>query len=291
MKNILLAVDGSPASMEAVEFLAKMPSSDPLNVTVLSIVHFPRIYGSYANVEMMEISFERDRENALATCEKVRDRLSSVNASVSHEIGVGDGSVGESIVQRASQLECDLIVLGAKGHSQVSRVLLGSTSDHVATHASCSVVVVRANPDSPTGSHRKICLAYDGTVASQTALDQVCDIPWESDVELHAVAAVTYMNDLLGQPDRDPRLVDQAETDLGAVRARLHGVGRKVVTLVLELPHVGEGIVEHVQKHKADLLVVGEAPRSGLRRFLLGSTSRFLLRHAACSVWIARIPA
>lgn len=288
MRNVLLAVDGSSASMEAVQFLADFPSKGPFRVTVLSIVHFPRVYGSYANVEMMETSFERDREAALAVCEKVQKRLAGTNAVVTHEIG--DGSVGESIVQRAKTLGCDLIVLGAKGHSQVSRILLGSTSDHVATHASCSVVVVRANPETPMGSHRKVCLAIDGTSASQTALDQVCDVPWESIDELHGIAVVTYMNDLLGQPDRDPRLVDQAETDLAAVKVQLGHAGHEVVTKVIEQAHVGEAIVDYVQQHHADMLVVGEAPRSGLQRFLLGSTSRFVLRHAPCSVWIARKP-
>jgi hypothetical protein len=35
-------------------------------------------------------------------------------------------------------------------------------------------------------------------------------------------------------------------------------------------------------------VVVGETPHSVLARLVLGSVSRYVLRHAQCSVWIAR---
>ena len=44
----------------------------------------------------------------------------------------------------------------------------------------------------------------------------------------------------------------------------------------------------YCEKEGIDLLVIGEAQRSSLSRLLLGSTSRFVLRHAHCSVWVAR---
>lgn len=47
-------------------------------------------------------------------------------------------------------------------------------------------------------------------------------------------------------------------------------------------------ILEVAQSLEADLIVVGAHGRTGIRRFLLGSVSEKLARHAACSVLIAR---
>ena len=57
---------------------------------------------------------------------------------------------------------------------------------------------------------------------------------------------------------------------------------------LIESDHIGEGLVEFVEDKKCDLVVVGETPHSLLGRVVLGSVSRFVLRHAPCSVWITR---
>lgn len=57
---------------------------------------------------------------------------------------------------------------------------------------------------------------------------------------------------------------------------------------VIEDSHIGEGLVDFAQRRGSDLLVLGNTGRGLLSRFLMGSTSRFAIRHARCSVWIAR---
>ena len=52
--------------------------------------------------------------------------------------------------------------------------------------------------------------------------------------------------------------------------------------------HIGEAIVKYAEDNNCDLLVVGDSHRSFLNRVFLGSTSRYVLRHAGCSVAIAR---
>jgi len=51
---------------------------------------------------------------------------------------------------------------------------------------------------------------------------------------------------------------------------------------------VGEGLINFVEENGSDLMVVGETPHNALGRIVLGSVSRFALRHAPCSVWISR---
>ena len=48
------------------------------------------------------------------------------------------------ILEEAEEWGADLIILGSHGLRGVNRFLMGSTSEAVATHAKCSVEVVRA---------------------------------------------------------------------------------------------------------------------------------------------------
>ncbi|MDG6934563.1 MAG: universal stress protein, partial [Nitrososphaerota archaeon] len=48
-----------------------------------------------------------------------------------------------SIVDYAERQGADLIVLGTRGMGNLKRALLGSVSTGVATHAHCSVLIVR----------------------------------------------------------------------------------------------------------------------------------------------------
>lgn len=47
------------------------------------------------------------------------------------------------ILEKAEEWDADLIVVGSQGQGALSRLLLGSVSQYLATHAKCSVMIVR----------------------------------------------------------------------------------------------------------------------------------------------------
>jgi nucleotide-binding universal stress UspA family protein len=66
------------------------------------------------------------------------------DAVVEQRIETGDPA--GAIVLAARDLGVDLVVVGSHGKGFVSRVLLGSVSEHVVRHAPCPVLVVREAP-------------------------------------------------------------------------------------------------------------------------------------------------
>ena len=56
------------------------------------------------------------------------------------------GSVREGIATCARNLDADLLVMGGRGHSELSYVMLGSTVERLLNELPCSVLVVRENP-------------------------------------------------------------------------------------------------------------------------------------------------
>lgn len=68
--------------------------------------------------------------------------------SVDAEVKIGDA--GEVVCQLAQDWGADLIVIGRRGRSGLSEVLLGSASNHVLHHAPCSVLVVQGQEEPPS---------------------------------------------------------------------------------------------------------------------------------------------
>jgi nucleotide-binding universal stress UspA family protein len=63
---------------------------------------------------------------------------------VEAEIRLVSGDPAEQILELAVSLPAELLVLGARGHSGVARVMLGGVAAHMVQGAPCSVLAVRA---------------------------------------------------------------------------------------------------------------------------------------------------
>jgi nucleotide-binding universal stress UspA family protein len=81
----------------------------------------------------------------------------------------------------------------------------------------------------------------------------------------------------------------QARDLVARIAEQLHAEGFKAA-LVYE-GNARVEIVDRAAEWHADLIVVGSQERHGLDRFLIGSVSEYVARHAPCSVEIVRIPA
>jgi nucleotide-binding universal stress UspA family protein len=151
--KILLAIDGSSFSNAAVEEVANRPWPDGTEVDVLSVWEPPAYpMGEAAALpsryyeEMEKIGEEQSR----AAVGKAVERLRSSVTRLRVEENVVSGHPVQEIVDRAEHWDADLIVVGSHGYRGFKRLLLGSVSQAVASHARCSVEIVRskaaANP-------------------------------------------------------------------------------------------------------------------------------------------------
>jgi nucleotide-binding universal stress UspA family protein len=152
--KILLAVDGSTFSDSAVEQIANRPWPDGTEVDVLSVSEQPgypmgetaALPSSYYE-EMEKLA----REQAQAAIDKALEALRSNKSSLRVTNNVVPGHPAQKILDRAEHWGADLIVVGSHGYRGFKRLLLGSVSQAVASHAKCSVEIVRSKP-TPSGS-------------------------------------------------------------------------------------------------------------------------------------------
>ena len=69
----------------------------------------------------------------------------AVSQGIEVETHAREGQPAEVIIDVAKQVQADLIVVGSRGLTGIKRFLLGSVSSKVSEHASCSVMIVRAD--------------------------------------------------------------------------------------------------------------------------------------------------
>ena len=147
--KILLAVDGSPSSDAAVDEVARRMWEADCEVRIISVVETPIAFAtefSGAPVTYCEELEKFESAKARDTLERAVAKLQATKAGGTLHITteVLMGSPKRLIVEEAERFGADLIVVGSHGYRTWERMLLGSESQAVATHAECSVLIVRS---------------------------------------------------------------------------------------------------------------------------------------------------
>lgn len=141
--KILLAVDGSSHSQEAVDDVARRPWPPGSTVRVLSVI---QPYTPPATEFVLAGSTLDDiRRQQTADADHLTARAAEAvkAAGVSAETTVREGDPRSVIVDEADEWGADLIVVGSHGRTGAKRWLLGSVAGSIVSHAPCSVEVVR----------------------------------------------------------------------------------------------------------------------------------------------------
>jgi nucleotide-binding universal stress UspA family protein len=143
--KILVAVDGSQASMDAAEYaieIAKKDNAQLIALTVSDISFSASIGFPKAPNELREVK----EKNELET----KDWFNRINKSAEQnkvhlktELIEREMSIEAEIVEYAQHEGVDLIIIGTKGKSGFKKLVLGSVAAGVVKYATCSVLVIR----------------------------------------------------------------------------------------------------------------------------------------------------
>ena len=153
LKRILLATDGSDHALHAAAYAGMLSRATGATVDIVTVhsddavmlnAMGPAIWP--ATVPYAAMSAEEIRE----TVEKhaAETTLPDTAQACGDGAHVGPliqlwGQAAEQICTYADDHACDLIVLGTRGRSSFSKLLLGSVSVQVTSHAHCPVTLVR----------------------------------------------------------------------------------------------------------------------------------------------------
>ena len=147
-KRILVATDGSELSEKAVDSAIGLASQMGAELFAVKVIHrapadlwdgsAPLLKKALQNAELEKQWAEHAQ--AIVDAVKASAQAKSVKATA---LTVKSDQVAEGVIGAATRNECDLIVMASHGRRGLSRILLGSETQHVLTHSHIPVLVLR----------------------------------------------------------------------------------------------------------------------------------------------------
>ena len=145
-RRILVATDGSTLSKKAVRSAIDLAAAVGAELVALYVV--PRYPISYfeggVTVSSADIARTEKQwaEKGQAVVDAVRDAAQAEGVKAKAAVARSD-LVAESILATAKKSKCDLVVMASHGRKGLKRILLGSETQHVLTHSTVPVLVLR----------------------------------------------------------------------------------------------------------------------------------------------------
>ena len=145
IKRIVVAADGSPASIRGLEQVADLAPRVGASVVVVFVRHSPATAHMAPGMTNPALAQALDEQES----EVRQDVLRLMGgATAEWELQVREGSPGEEIARVAEERGADLVVVGSNRHSSLHDLLLGSTAAYLATHSLAPVLVMRSKAPS-----------------------------------------------------------------------------------------------------------------------------------------------
>jgi len=138
--KILLAVDGSKPSSDAVDLLIRtfgQLRSKPEVELVTVHLPVPRMRTGVSKQQLAKYYAEEGEENLVAAKKKLDA------AGIEYKASILVGPVAETIVKHADSTRCSLICMGSRGMSAIGKALVGSTATKVLNLASQPLLIVK----------------------------------------------------------------------------------------------------------------------------------------------------
>lgn len=136
--KILVPVDGSPPSVRAADYAARLAVALSARIILL---HCHKPFPSVLGEPYLQKAITQRLENAKQPLAPFHAKLEARDTVF--EVRVLEGPAGSRICETARIEGCEMIVMGSRGRTDLQGLLLGSTAHRVLHGAPCPVTVVK----------------------------------------------------------------------------------------------------------------------------------------------------
>lgn len=298
IRNVLVAVDFSAPSLEAIRFALPLLKQFGAALHLIHVCEPDYPLSSLAAMPLIVPELE------VGT--RVRRHLKDVAKQHGMElrrenIHVLRGRPFEEICRLARDRAIDVIVVATRGNTGLKHLTLGSTAERVVRYSPCPVLVVRGGDRKTAGRKgkappvraiRKILVPIDFSDCSRKGLNYARELARQFKARLillNSVAVQYYLtSDEYTRYDY-PLLMEEAEK---ASREHMRDLVKKTdwkgikVEPSLQAGHAGQQICARAKDQGVDLIVTSTHGATGFKHILLGSTAEYVVRHAPCPVLV-----
>jgi len=281
--SILVPTDGSDGAETGARHGIGLAADVGAELHVLSVVDALEIDASLSGVDETDPKgrFEAEATRAVETITE----LARPHLDAEPTTAVEWGRPFRSITEYVERHGIDLIAMGTHGRSGLERFVLGSVAEKVLRTASVPVLVVppAATADIGTG-YRELLVPTDGSEAAARAVDWGITLADADDGRIHALYSVDTGRFAGGElADVYDSLEATGQAALDAIREQA-AEAEIDVTATIGTGPAARVIRSYGEDHEVDLIVMGTHGRSGVERYLIGSVTESVVRHASVPV-------
>lgn len=280
-EDILLPFDGSDGARAVLHHASEIARSVSATLHVLYVADTARDSVTTVDGQVIDTLVQQG-EDIVESATNTLDET-----GVDYETDVVQGNPAPSIVEYAEQYGHDLIVIPTHGRTGISRYLIGSVTEKVIRLSSVPVLTARMQADEElVFPYKNILIPTDGSADASHAAQHGLSLAAVLDATVHVLSVVDDTS--LGLDIRstvsetDDEQAARTDVDDLLSEAESHGVTNVV-------PHVEHGtpveeILECIDSHDIDAVVMGTTGRRGTDRILLGSVAEKTARYAPVPV-------
>ncbi len=145
-QRILVATDGSKLSKKAVSTAIELAQVCGAELVAVKVVpRYPQSYfegGIALQASEMAAVEKKWADEGQSVVDAVK-KAATAKAVTTKAVVVKSDVVSDALLSAAKKHNCDLIVMASHGRKGIKRLLLGSETQHVLTHASIPVLILK----------------------------------------------------------------------------------------------------------------------------------------------------
>ncbi len=279
-RKILVAVDGSPASLHALKQTCRLVRAERGSVGAVSVVppHDGelRLVGVNNVIELMHAPAKKALTDAVTVAESEGVFLRT------HFL---QGEPHEVIVSLAEEDGYDLIAVGVKGQSVCETVLMGSTTARVIGFGDTPVLVI---PMEKELNWQRILVPVDGSASSQAAARLAFELVQAYGSQVLMVSVADVPPHLYGiSAGAAEKMISLARGHMERILSEAQSCDVEAECVVRE-GEPAKILVELANQRSTDLIIIGSHGRTGLTRLLMGSVTERVIKASPCPILVVR---
>ncbi len=279
LKKILWVTDFSDESLGALTYANHFARTFDAKLLALHVIpdFSPALYNT-------SVAIKGELVRRIDTIkQEVKERLDNLKEKkrVSFASIVKEGTAAKKIIQTAEDEKVDLIVMGQRGLSALEKLFIGSVANQVLRNSPVPILLVKKGQEK--FPFQKILVPTDFSEYEEIERD----FAWKLARGLQAELLFLHVLELHDH-EFPPRVLDDMRNalirKLKARKSREHA-DVKVAEEVTRAINASVGIVDYVDTHGHDLIVISTCGPSRLERFFLGSTTEKVISHSKVPVF------
>jgi len=296
--RILIPLDGSKTAENVLPYARFLAGAFKVPVELMAVIDIAEMAAHLAAEKARHL--DTMVEDGVRSSQEYLKRVAASFPGATVNCTVEKGKAADTIVEKGDADKGALITMATHGRSGVNRWLLGSVAEKVLRSTTNPLLLVRVREQAKSegeATFKSIIVPLDGSELAERALPVAAELAKKLGLGVVLFRAYHIPYSVYGDGDGYSavniesliaEVRDEARSYLETKTAELKKQGLEKVTCIAKEGFSGDEIIKIGRENPDSLIAMCSHGRSGIKRWVLGSVTETVVRHAEDPVLIVR---